>query len=1199
MPKKRAVSWFLMSMMPLWVGLALAKPPEMECARTDQEELRGVVVEEVPKGSALAKAGLQAGDVILNWERLPNPPGNPEAASGNLESPFDWMWLEIEQAPRGVIKLLGRRGEEPIELQVSPGLWRLKPQPVLVNRKDGKRVYASELVDQLDLQTITSAWCGKNSHLPFGEVSLLRAWLLTQAGQHLAKAKRWDDAEACYRAATSGELPLRATLYIWLLLGQLYERSGAADQSASLYEQAANLASSNTGLELYSAKFISELQGLLYLRGEFPKAKDLAQRAHGIHERLAPGSLSHAESFSDLGSIVWKTGDLQLAEQLHAQALAIRSAQAPGTLWHVESLNDSAILSRDLGNQDRARALLEQSLSILRNLPGTDRPTAVVLGNLGNIALDQGDLRLAEGYYLHLLSLGRTHKDPTGQNLVGAALGNLGVISSLRGDLEMAENYYTQHLALSRETAPDSLEVAQALTNLGSLAKDRGDLQTALDYLHEGLAIKKRFAPESLALAGSLQNIGSVLRKQQRLEEAQSYYTSAWEMRRKLSDNNLHLAASLRNLGYVARDAGAIPMARKYFEEALDIQKEHAVGGIEMALTMSALGELSAHAGSLHEAIRYHESALSIIRSASPGSFHEASSLFYLARVHLKLGEERESFDLMRRALRSLQEQTVRIGGLAETKGQFHASVSDIFRFAVQLAVQLREDLWGFSSLEQFRARGFLAQLGEKDLDLTRDIPPALESKRARLAVELDRVASDFHLPNTVPRSGAGEELSARQRRLKREWNEVTLSIRQACPRLASLQSTEPIDVSGAKSALDIGTVLLSYLAGEKESVLFILSRDDYFRAQTLPIGGKELRQRVERFRRLMAEARPGTALGELRMAEMRRLGKELYTLLVAPVADRIARAERVLIVADGPLHYLPFAALVREAPGAEGREQHLVDWKPFHSVLSATVYAELRKGRHDPTAQAGNPLLLAAFADPQFPPGIEERKPERISDIRVRSAVRRGTLRFEPLPFTRREVEGIATLFPPERVRTFLGADATEERAKSIGEGARILHFAAHARLDDRFPLNSALVLSIPEGFPEDRDNGLLQVWEIFERVRLNADLVVLSACDTGLGEELGGEGLIGLTRAFQYAGTRTVMASLWSVQDQATSELMIRFYKHLRAGLTKDRALQAAQQELIRGPIEVMNDKGERVVKDFGAPYYWAGFQLYGDWQ
>lgn len=174
----------------------------------------------------------------------------------------------------------------------------------------------------------------------------------------------------------------------------------------------------------------------------------------------------------------------------------------------------------------------------------------------------------------------------------------------------------------------------------------------------------------------------------------------------------------------------------------------------------------------------------------------------------------------------------------------------------------------------------------------------------------------------------------------------------------------------------------------------------------------------------------------------------------------------------------------------------------------------------------------------------------------------------------------------------------------KSLDPKTRILHLAAHGYTDEHLPSSSFVALTIPEDTSSadanpKRDNGLLQVWEIFEKVRLDADLVVLSACDTGLGEEQGGEGLIGLTRAFQYAGARTVMASLWSVQDQATSELMIRFYKHLRAGKSKDEALRQAQIELIRGPIEVVNEKGEKTLFDASAPYYWAGFQVYGDWQ
>jgi CHAT domain-containing protein len=181
----------------------------------------------------------------------------------------------------------------------------------------------------------------------------------------------------------------------------------------------------------------------------------------------------------------------------------------------------------------------------------------------------------------------------------------------------------------------------------------------------------------------------------------------------------------------------------------------------------------------------------------------------------------------------------------------------------------------------------------------------------------------------------------------------------------------------------------------------------------------------------------------------------------------------------------------------------------------------------------------------------------------------------------------------------TYLGVEATEEHAKSIPAGVSIVHFATHGVIDEVFPFNSAVVLSMPEQLEDGRENGLLQAWEIFERVRLDADLVVLSACESGLGKEMGGEGLIGLTRAFQYAGARSVMASLWKISDRTTAEFMVRFYRHLKEGHSKVEALRATQVEFIRGPIQVTNDKGERVDFDASAPYYWAAFQIYGDWQ
>jgi CHAT domain-containing protein len=206
--------------------------------------------------------------------------------------------------------------------------------------------------------------------------------------------------------------------------------------------------------------------------------------------------------------------------------------------------------------------------------------------------------------------------------------------------------------------------------------------------------------------------------------------------------------------------------------------------------------------------------------------------------------------------------------------------------------------------------------------------------------------------------------------------------------------------------------------------------------------------------------------------------------------------------------------------------------------------------------------------------------------------------LELSPLPFARREVENIGQLFPGQ-VAAFLGPEATEERAKNLARGTRIIHFATHGLADERLPMSSGLVLTTPTHMDEHTEDGFLQAWEIFERVRLDADLVVLSACKSALGKEIGGEGLMSLTRAFQYAGARSVMASLWKISDRTTAELMVRFYKHLKEGLPKDEALRAAQMELIHGPIQVKNEKGETETIDASAPYYWAAFQIYGDWQ
>jgi CHAT domain-containing protein len=253
-----------------------------------------------------------------------------------------------------------------------------------------------------------------------------------------------------------------------------------------------------------------------------------------------------------------------------------------------------------------------------------------------------------------------------------------------------------------------------------------------------------------------------------------------------------------------------------------------------------------------------------------------------------------------------------------------------------------------------------------------------------------------------------------------------------------------------------------------------------------------------------------------------------------------------------------------------------LAEWKPLHTVLSATVYAELRRGRH--AARSGPKLPIVAFADPRYRPPAGAPADPAASPL---ARYRRG---LPPLPASRAEAGSLVSLYGAS-AKVYLGTTATEAQAKSLPARARIVHFATHALLDPRFPLDSALALADPGAAGAD-DNGLLQAWEIFERLRFDADLVTLSACETGLGRDAAGEGLIGLTRAFQYAGARSILATLWAVSDRSTAELMRRFYTRLRAGQPKDVALQQAQRELLKSGDPRL-----------AHPYHWAAFELIGD--
>ena len=525
-----------------------------------------------------------------------------------------------------------------------------------------------------------------------------------------------------------------------------------------------------------------------------------------------------------------------------------------------------------------------------------------------------------------------------------------------------------------------------------------------------------------------------------------------------------------------------------------------------------------------------------------------------------------------------------KLGGADEVQSRFSAKYQDLYRDLMDELLAQGQDAEAFRVLERSRARVLLSMLGERDLVLTHGLPDGLVRQRKRLAAEVDRAQARLATLEPARNAAEIEQVLGTLRDLRDQRQQLRDQVRRLSPRLAALEDPRPLDPQAAAAALDPGTLLLEYSVGSEQSWLFLVGAGigpgKSLSVIQINAGEVALRRDVEAFRRLT----DGLASGPESDRAVCGLGKKLYDTLIRPAESQIAAAQRLLISPDGPLHLLPYAALVRAqddsvCAAAPPPGSYLIEEKPLHTVVSATLYADLLRDRNQ-ASQAGGPELLA-FGDPLVQPIDPKAGPDVSGASKLRVAV--AKLAPEALPGTKAEVEALGRLYGAG-ARVHVGAEATEDRVKAEAPAARRVHLACHSLLDARRPLDSALVFSIPPVWKPGQENGLLQAWEIFEGMRLHADLVVLSACQTGLGEEAGGEGLLGLTRAFQYAGARSIVASLWRVSDASAAPLMERFHAGLLAGESKDRALRDAQIALLRGPgwATRLEDRAVRLVRD-----------------
>lgn len=1122
----------------------------------------GVVVEQVEPGSSAEKAGLRTGDLIVSWFR--------RGARGEIDSPLDLAEVSIQQSPRGPLTLEGMSDAEKRAWLVSRETtgrpaqvlnpWGLDCRPVLPPDILTTYRHAAELAQ-------TGAWAETAQNLERAANSIRESdslnvgpWLLSQAGEVWAQAGRSKEAYDAYEEAIRRASDGRSKTILLLASGDLGRIRNDSSHAEDCYTRA--LAESRKlELSFAAASSLTALGVVANTKGDLAKAEEYYRQALTIRKDLLPDSLDVARSLNNLGWVRFLRGDPDQAEQCLHEALSIEEKLVPASFDLSIILLNLGMISERSEHTDLAEKYFRQALEIRERVAPATPIVAVVLDRLAILLNRQGDLAGAEEYIRRELAI--TRKAPESEEYA-LCLGTIAEIALRRGDLSAAEDYYNQALPINEKLAPDGLNVAAILSNIAAVVGERGDFAQAEALVLRALAIQQKRAPGNLNMASSLSLLGEIASEQGNSREAQEYFQQASAILQQQAPGSLLLATVLRTSGTAAAKAGDFRQAEDLLLRSLGIRQKMAPGTVDYAESLSNLGELETQRGNLAKAEDYYRQALEILETSAPGTQGEAETAFGLATALVRQGHGDRAIPFFEQGANSLDRQMGRLGGPDEVRSEFRAQFDSHYRDYVGLLLEQNQPQAAFAVLERSRARSLLDMLAERDLVFATDLPPAIQRERKLNAADYDRTQARLARLNPEKAAAQAAELAARLRELAAAREKITDRVKRASPRLAALEYPQPIELEAARRALDAGTVLLSYAVAEDRCWLFVIrpaGADPGLTVAALPVGSRQLRSQVDEYRKLMADRSPAGR------SALNQRARALYDQLVKPAEAQIAASSRLLLIPDGPLHTLPFAALMRSD------RRYLIEWKPLHTIVSATVYDQLRKSRGE-THKPG--LQLAAFGDPVYP--------KQAPGSAIRPAAERG-LDLSQLPFSRDEVTGIAALYPGNS-KVFLGAEATEEHAKLAAPQALYLHFATHAFLDERFPLNSGLALTIPERLAEGQENGLLQAWEIFEQVRLNADLVVLSACQTGLGKEIGGEGLIGLTRALQYAGARSIVASLWNVDDLKTSELMKELYQQLQNGKSKDEALRAAQLALLHS-------------RTGSHPYYWAAFSLIGDWR
>lgn len=877
----------------------------------------------------------------------------------------------------------------------------------------------------------------------------------------------------------------------------------------------------------------------------------------------------------------------------------------------------------------------EAALGLFESLPTPSRlDVAVAHQVIGISQLSMADHQTALSHFQSALQIFRDESD---QKFEGAALYQIGRVYYLEGDLNQTLSYYNQALSV-RHALNDRPGEAYTLLGLGRVYANRfGDDDQALALYNQALNLLDELQENRLE-AQLLGDVGRLYFSQGDYDKALDSYNKGLAL--VADGDRLVRAELLTYVGMVYTTQGRQQEAiDRFYKVALTLQQE---GGdrVGEGNTLKNMGVAYSSVGNYGKALESFRQALKIWDYVVYPTA-EADTRYEVARVQSLIGstaslrDAGEQLDLALPILETLRtkisNRTLRTSFFSSIQKYYELHIDVLMRLYAQTKdKQYEARALGFS--ERARVRALLDTLIEADAKIREgvDAPELLRQEEA-LQRRLSTLAQSAMLASRHTQTQA-ETQAQNINSLLKQYGELEARIREKSPRYASLVYPEPVTLKDIQtSILDDDQMLLEYALGEERSYLWAVTRtsvDSY----VLPKRA-EIEAAADRVRTLLT-TRNQMVKGETNLRSMERVKRadaEYYPAATAlsqtllGKVEALPKAARLLIVGDGELQYLPFAALPLRAKatdaavGRAGARARVAKSPPLllsHEVEtqpSVSLLAELR--RHAPGAERRAPQkLIAVVADPVFNEdderfddtgvasvqrGVEEvarhptlpgRNANDLSVNKSRTALNEASLidargRIARLPFTRREADAILALVPSGAGTKFVDFGAKIELVTN-GELSqyRIIHLATHGLLNKGHPELSGILLSL---FDEQRRprEGFLQMHELY-KLRLPVEMVVLSACETGVGKMVKGEGLAAMSRGFMYAGAKQVMASLWEVNDSSTAELMTHFYRNLLAGERQRpaAALRAAQITMWQKDSE-------------SSPYFWAAFIIQGD--